>query len=106
MRPIDGDAMFADIENSINKMTKIGIPVDGEYLWGKLLDALDNAPVLFADDLIPVGTWEEVWLDQQAAGVRPRTYYCSICRMAMPIKTLYCPHCGSKMFKTEVTDDA
>jgi hypothetical protein len=42
-RLIDADAMMDDICNSINQMTKIGIAIDGNYLWGKLDDALNNA---------------------------------------------------------------
>lgn len=45
-RLADADAMMDDICNSINQMTKIGIAVDGNYLWGKLNDALDNAPTI------------------------------------------------------------
>lgn len=46
MRCIDGDSLFKDICDSINKMTKIGICVDGEWLWAKLNDALENAPTV------------------------------------------------------------
>ena len=45
-RLVDADAMMDDICNSINQMTKIGIAVDGNYLWGKLNDALDSAPTI------------------------------------------------------------
>lgn len=46
MRLIDADALFEDICDSINEMTKIGIMVDGEWLWAKLNDALENAPTI------------------------------------------------------------
>ena len=42
-RLIDADAFFEDICNDINAMTKIGIVVDGDWLWGKLNDALGHA---------------------------------------------------------------
>ena len=43
-RYIDADALYKDICDSLNAMTKIGIAVDGEWLWGKLNDSLKNAP--------------------------------------------------------------
>lgn len=46
----DLDAVMNDICNSINEMTKIGIGVDGEYLWGKLNDAIDNAQTIISAD--------------------------------------------------------
>ena len=46
MRCIDGDSLFKDICDSISEMTKIGICVDGEWLWAKLNDALENAPAI------------------------------------------------------------
>ena len=50
-RIVDADAMMDDICNSINQMTKIGIAIDGNYLWGKLNDALNNAlTILEAED--------------------------------------------------------
>lgn len=45
-RLIDADAFMADICRSIDEMTKIGIMVDGDYLWCKLEDALENAPTI------------------------------------------------------------
>ena len=46
----DLDAVMDDICNSINEMTKIGFTVDGEYLWGKLNDAIDNAQTFIKAD--------------------------------------------------------
>ena len=46
----DLDAVMDDICNSINEMTKIGLAVDGEYLWGKLNDAIDNAQTIIEAD--------------------------------------------------------
>ena len=45
-RLIDADKFFKDICNSLNEMTTIGIAVDGEWMWGKLIDALGNAPTI------------------------------------------------------------
>lgn len=49
-RIVDVDSIMNDINNSINAMTNIGIGVDGEYLWGKLNDAIDNAPTIIEAD--------------------------------------------------------
>lgn len=42
----DLDAVMDDINQSIKEMTNIGIAIDGEYLWGKLNDAIDNAETI------------------------------------------------------------
>lgn len=42
----DLDALKADVEGFIECMTNNGAVVDGEMLWGKLLDALDNAKTI------------------------------------------------------------
>ena len=46
----DLDAVMDDINRSIEAMTNIGIMVDGEYLWGKLNDAIYNAPTIIEAD--------------------------------------------------------
>lgn len=47
----DLDAVMNDICASINEMTSVGIMVDGEYLWGKLNDAINNAqPIIEAEN--------------------------------------------------------
>lgn len=46
----DLDSIMNDISNSINEMTNIGIMVDGEYLWAKLNDAIDNAQTIIPAD--------------------------------------------------------
>lgn len=43
---IDKQAFKADIDGFIECMTKVGAVVDSEMLWGKLLDALDNAKTI------------------------------------------------------------
>ena len=43
---IDADALMKDICDSINWMTDIGLAVDGDWLWAKLNDAIDNAPAI------------------------------------------------------------
>ena len=40
------------INNSINAMTKVGVAVDGEYLWGLINDAIENAPAIDTVDLV------------------------------------------------------
>lgn len=46
----DLDSIMNDINDSINEMTNIGISVDGQYLWAKLNDVVDNAPVIIEAD--------------------------------------------------------
>lgn len=46
----DLDSIMNDISNSINEMTNIGISIDGQYLWAKLNDAIDNAPTIIEAD--------------------------------------------------------
>lgn len=46
----DLDAVMSEISTSVDEMTNIGIAVDGEYLWAKLNDAVDNAPVIIEAD--------------------------------------------------------
>ena len=47
----DLDSVMNDINNDINEMTNIGIMVDGEYLWGKLNDAIYNAHTLIESNM-------------------------------------------------------
>ena len=49
-RLIYADDIMNDIKNDINEMTNIGIGVDGQYLWGKLNDAIYNAPTIIEAD--------------------------------------------------------
>lgn len=51
-RLIDADEMMEYINSSINAMTKTGVMVDGEYLWGLLNDAIDNAPTVDAETVV------------------------------------------------------
>ena len=46
----DLDAVMDDINRSIEGITNIGIMVDGEYLWGKLNDAIYNASTIIKAD--------------------------------------------------------
>lgn len=46
----DLTAVMNDINQSIEEMTNIGITVDGDYLWGKLNDAIDNTPTIIEAD--------------------------------------------------------
>ena len=54
-RIIDADTLMKDICDSLNQMTNIGIAVDGDWLWAKLNDAIDNAPTIESEQMwIPV----------------------------------------------------
>lgn len=46
MRLIDADALLKDINDSLDEMTNIGIVVDGDWLWAKLYDAIENASII------------------------------------------------------------
>lgn len=46
----DLDAVMGDISASVDAMTNVGVVVDGEYLWLKLNDAIDNAPTIIEAD--------------------------------------------------------
>lgn len=91
MRLIDADALMDDINNSLNKMTKIGIAVDGDWLWAKLNDALDNAPTIEPER--KKGKWAVIRdADGFACGE------CSVCRMRQyEGNTDFCPNCGAEM---------
>ena len=43
---IDKQAFIADIAGFIKRMSNVGVLVDGETMWGKLLDALANAKTI------------------------------------------------------------
>ncbi len=47
----DLDAVLNDISTSINEMTNIGVAVNGEYLWAKLNDAIDDASTIIEADV-------------------------------------------------------
>ncbi len=51
MRLINADALMMVINNRLNEMTRIGISVDGSWLWECLNDAVDNAPTVDAISL-------------------------------------------------------
>lgn len=42
----DLSAVYEDICNDLNEMTRIGVAVDWDWLWAKLNDAIDNAPII------------------------------------------------------------
>ena len=46
----DLDAVKNDISTSIDEMTSTGVAVDGDYLWAKLNDAIDNASTIIEAD--------------------------------------------------------
>ena len=82
MRTIDADALMNDICESLNQMTNIGIAVDGEWLWGKLNDALDNAPTIEP---------------QRMRGKWIVHYECPKCGELTKDFTEHCPFCGTDM---------
>lgn len=87
MRLIDADELMNDICESLNQMTNIGIVVDGEWLWGKLNDALDNAPTIEP---------------QRMRGKWTKDNACEFCGFQpwyeRNINTLsFCPNCGADM---------
>ena len=94
MRLIDADALYKDICDSINQMTAIGIAVDGEWMWAKLNDALDNAPTI---EERKKGKWKRAYLDHEAMGERPSILYCSVCNQCIAYPVNYCPNCGADM---------
>ena len=50
-RLIDADKLMDYINGSIEEMTKVGVAVDGKYLWELINYAIENAPTV---DAIPV----------------------------------------------------
>lgn len=95
MRTIDADALYKDICDSINEMTKIGIMVDGEWLWAKLNDALENAPTIEPER--KTGKWE-------CSDDMFETAICSVCKwdtvepwQHIKIWFKFCPNCGADM---------
>lgn len=89
-RLIDADALMKDICDSLNQMTDIGITVDGDWLWAKLNDAIDNAPTIDAEP-VKHGRWV---LNSQG------NWSCSRCGFDPYHNNMkgmnYCPNCGSK----------
>lgn len=98
MRLIDADAVMEDIKTSMNCLTEVGIPINAEFLWGKLNDALGNAETVDAEP-VRHGHWIE---DDDGDG-----RHCSICGedYCYIISNCelynYCPNCGAKMDEVE-----
>lgn len=105
MRLIDADALMDDICGALNQMTNIGIVVDGEWLWEKLNDALDNAPTIEPQKMR--GKWIEktVAENPKAAGIEEwQSCKCSNCKRYDTRPYLYpfsepnyCGWCGADM---------
>lgn len=111
MRLIDVDAMMDDINNSLNEMTNIGVCVDGDWLWAKLNDAIENAPTI--DPQRKTGKWIEDAetyyraVNEKGGGVNENTPYftddiaCSECLAKFSVidndaeRFDFCPNCGS-----------
>ena len=96
MRLIDADALIEDICESLNQMTNIGISVDGEWLWGKLNDALEHAPTI---EERKTGMWlkGDEMPDYPRVPYKSWETYCSACRSQTEMETDYCPNCGADM---------
>lgn len=101
MRLIDADALMNDICESLNQMTNIGIGVDGEWLWGKLNDALDNAPTIEPQRMR--GKWIPIqrgFFNKEVTQVK-----CDQCGNLLDLigvncgrgDTNFCPNCGAWM---------
>ena len=43
------------------------------------------------------GKWKTAYLDHEAFGVRPHTFYCSECHQITSFRTFFCPNCGEDM---------
>lgn len=98
-RHIDAEAFMQDINDSIEEMTEIGIMVDGEYLWGKLLDALENAPSIDTDR--PQGEWIDAEIPLESGGSMS-IQVCNLCKTFYPLAYTggghrFCPNCGARM---------
>ena len=61
MRLIDVDEMMDDINRSIEALTKVGIVCDGDFLWGKLNDAIYNASTITTKEVKYFDEEEKVW---------------------------------------------
>ena len=61
MRIIDVDGMMEDINNSLERMTKMNIAVDGGWLWYTLNDAVNNAPTIKTKQIKYFDEDEKVW---------------------------------------------
>jgi len=48
------------------------------------------------------GHWAKLYADHQSCGVRPFTFYCSVCHEITAFKHKFCPNCGTQM--DEVTE--
>ena len=68
MRPIDADAVMDYICGSIEAMTKVGIAVDGEYLWGLINHAIDDAPTVDAVEVVRCGKCD--WWNSETKGCK------------------------------------
>lgn len=92
MRLIDSDALMKDICDSLNQMTNIWIAVDGDWLWAKLNDAIDNAPTI---EERKKGKWIEHNPHKWGLGVK---YECSECGYEVDCEEPnFCPNCGADM---------
>lgn len=110
MRIKDADAVYKDICDSLNQMTKIGIAVDGEWLWEKLNDALENAPtieMLENTQTIEIDRPQGEWIVYDGRWENfdyyPPKRECSRCGYEEDLYILnekptnFCPNCGADL---------
>ena len=89
MRPIDADALIANIKSDFEGAA--GLMASSGALFA--VTVLKSAPTLTLDDLRPKGRWDPDWW-------RPK---CSLCGFTdslfdIPVNPFnYCPICGAKM---------
>lgn len=62
-------------------------------------EAIDSITHLTAADVAErkKGKWKTAYLDHEAFGVRPHTFYCSECHQITSFRTFFCPNCGADM---------
>lgn len=85
-------------------VTKLAKNISFEYEGAP---ALTLKPMIKLEDILKIppadvverkkGKWKTAYLDHEAFGVRPHTFYCSECQQITSFRTFYCPNCGADM---------
>lgn len=92
---ISANKLMEYINGSIEAMTKVGVAVDGEYLWGLINYAIEDAPTIEAEP-IKHGYWTKVG---------DNSYKCSVCGEISCCAGDYCSDCGARMDEEEDEDE-
>lgn len=74
-RLIDADALMRDINDSIDEMTRIGIAVNGDWLWAKLNDAIANASTIDAVEVVRCGKCRHYQGNHDVPGCAPCAFW-------------------------------